>query len=68
MVRDELHLRHDRILADGVEERRKRVEVTIFPAEGWRQIEPEAVDAHLGHPVAQRIHDHPQRRRVGGVQ
>jgi hypothetical protein len=33
-LRDELHLRHHRILADGVEERRKRFQVTIFPAEG----------------------------------
>ena len=32
-----------------------------------RQVEAEAVDVHLGDPVAQRVEDQPQRRRVGRV-
>jgi hypothetical protein len=50
---DQLHLRDDRILADDVEKRRERVEAALLAAEGGRQIEAEAVDTHLGDPVAQ---------------
>ena len=32
------------------------------------QVEAEAVDVHLGHPVAQRVHDQLQRVRVAGVE
>jgi hypothetical protein len=28
------------------------------------QVEPEAVDVHLGDPVAQRVEDQPQRAEV----
>ena len=31
------------------------------------EVEAEAVDVHLGDPVAQRVQDHPQRRGVGRV-
>ena len=32
------------------------------------QVEPEAVDVHLGDPVAQRVHDQPQRLVVADVE
>jgi hypothetical protein len=36
--------------------------------QGGRQVEPEAVDVHLGDPVAQRVHDQLQHVRVAHEQ
>ena len=32
--------------------------------QGGGQVEAEAIDVHLGHPVAQRVHDQLQHLRV----
>ena len=57
-----------RVLGDEVEERRRGVEVAVLAGERGREVEPEAVHAHLGDPVAQRVHDHPQRHGVPDVE
>ena len=42
---------------------------TVVPGARQRrgEVEPEAVDVHLGDPVAQRVEDQPQRVRVRTV-
>src|SRR6478752_87025 len=65
---DELHVGQGRILVDDVEERRELVDVVQLAREDWREIEPEAVDVHVVHPVAQRIHDELDRAWVLHVQ
>ena len=65
---DELHLRDDRVLVDDVEERRELVDVVQRAGERGGEIEPEAVDVHLGDPVAQRVGDQLQRERAAGVE
>ena len=61
---DELHVRERRILMNDVEERRQLVDVVQLAREHGREIEAKAVDVHVGHPVAQRIHDELDRARV----
>ncbi len=39
-----------------------------LPRERRGEVEAEAVDVALGHPVAQRVRDHPQHAGVGEVQ
>ena len=44
--------------------RRRRdtwLEAAVLAAQRGGQVEAEAVDVHLGHPVAQGVHDQPQR-------
>ena len=65
---DELHLRHDRVLLDQFEEGRQPVDLVELAGECGRQVEAEAVDVHLGHPVAQGVHDELQRVRVADVE
>ena len=72
---DELDAGQCRVLADGLEERGIAVEVAGIDGAGQRhaaqhrgQVETEAVDVHLLHPVAQRIEDHLQRGVVAGVE
>jgi len=65
---DQLHLRDDRVLLDQVEERRQPVDVVQLARQGRRQVEPEAVDVHVEHPVAERVHDELQHVRVAHVE
>ena len=60
---DQLHLRDDRVLLHEVEERRQAIDLVELARERRGQIEPEAVDVHLEHPVAQRVHDQLERVR-----
>ena len=64
----ELHLGEDRVLVDGVEERRQPVDVVQLAGERGGEVEAEAVDVALHHPVAQRVHDQPQDARVDDVE
>ena len=54
---NQLHLGDHRILLHEFEEGRELIDVVELAGEGGCQVEPEPVDVHLGHPVAQRIHD-----------
>ena len=61
---DELDLGDDRVLLDEVEERRQAVDLVELAGQGRGEVEPEAVDVHLGDPVAQRVHDQLQHVRA----
>ena len=65
---DELDLREDGVLVDRVEERRQAVDVVELARQGAGQVEAEPVDVALDDPVAQRVHDQPQRARVDDVE
>ena len=65
---DQLHLGDDGILLDQVEERRQPVDLVELAGQAGGQVEAEPVDVHLGHPVAQRVHDQLQGVRVAHVQ
>ena len=62
---DQLDAREHRVLAHRGQEQRVGVELARAPAERGRQVEAEAVDVHLLHPVAQRVHH--QAQRLGAV-
>ncbi len=64
---DQPHRRQGRILHDDVEERRLAVIRAVFAPELRGQVEPEAVDPHLRHPVAQAVGDELQRARMAEV-
>ncbi len=53
---DQLDVAQHRILVHGEQERRPQVDDRTDPAQRGCQVETEAVDVHLGHPVAQRVH------------
>ncbi len=61
---DELHLADDRVLLDEVEERAQPGHLVELSGEGGGEVEAEAVDVHLRHPVAQRVHDQLKHVRV----
>ena len=65
---DQLDLREHRVLVDDVEERAQAVDVVELSRQGARQVEAEAVDVAVDHPVAQRVHDQPQHARVHDVE
>ena len=65
---DQLHLADDRVLLHELEERRQPVDVVELAGQRRREVEAEAVDVHLGHPVAQRVHDQLQRVGVADVE
>ncbi len=65
---DQLHLREDRVLVDDVEEGAQAVDVEQLAGQRAGQVEAEAVDVHLGDPVAQAVHDELEDARVGHVQ
>src|SRR5215207_6748947 len=67
-LRDQLYPGQDRILVDGVEERSLTVDVERLAGECRSEIEAEAVDVHLGHPIAERVHDHSQRVGIAHVE
>ena len=65
---DELHVGHHRVGRDRLEERRVRKHLAVAAAaEDRRQVEAEAVDVHLGHPVAQCGEDLEAQHRVVAV-
>jgi hypothetical protein len=55
-------------LGDEIEEGRQAVEAAVLAGQGRGEVEAVPVHAHLGHPVAQRVHDQPQAGRVAGVE
>jgi hypothetical protein len=65
---DELHLAHDRILLDQIEERGESIDLVQLARERRREIEPEAVDVHLGDPVAKAVHQQLEHLRVPHVE
>ena len=65
---DQLDLADHRVLVDQVEERGQPVDLVELPGQRGGQVEPEPVDVHLGDPVAQRVHDQPQRLVVAHVE
>ena len=65
---DQLDLREDRVLVDDVEERAQPVDLVQLAGQRAGQVEAEAVDVHLGDPVAQAVHDELQHARVRHVE
>ena len=65
---DQLDLADDRVLLHELEERREPVDVVELAGQRRGEVEAEAVDVHLGHPVAQRVHDQLQRVGVPDVE
>ena len=65
---DELDLAHHRVHLNEVEERGQAVDLVELAGQAGREVEPEAVHMHLGHPVAQRVDDQLQHVRVPHVQ
>ncbi len=65
---DELDLRDHRVLLDEVEEGGQPVDVVELAGQRRGEVEAEAVDVHLGHPVPQRVHDQLQRVGLADVQ
>ena len=54
---DELDVGEGGVLVDGFEEGAELVDVVELAGEGAGEVEAEAVDVHLGDPVAERIHE-----------
>ncbi len=67
-LRDQLDLRQHRVLMNDVEERAEPVDVVQLARERSREIEAEAVDVHLEHPIAQAVHDELQHARMHHVE
>ena len=65
---DQLHLADHRVLLHHLEEGGEPVHLVELAGQGGGQVEAEAVDVHLGHPVPQRIHDQLQRVRAAHVE
>ena len=65
---DQLDLGDRRVLLDQVEEGAQPVHVVELAGQRGGEVEAEAVDVHLQHPVAQRVHDQLQGVRVPHVQ
>ncbi len=65
---DQLDVGEHRVLVNDVEERRQPIDVVELARQRRRQVEAEAVDVHLLHPVAQRVHHQLQRVRMPHVQ
>ena len=65
---DQLHLADHRVLLHHLEEGGELVDVVELAGEGRGEVEAEAVDVHLGDPVAQRVHDQLHRVRVAHVE
>ena len=51
-----------------VEERREAIDIVQFARQGGGEIEAEAVDVHLGDPVAQAVHDELEHLRVADIE
>ena len=67
---DELDLADQRVLVNHVEEGREAVDLVELPGQRGGQVEAEAVDVHLRHPVPETVHqelDAPGMRHVERV-
>ena len=64
---DELDVAQHRVLADRRHEGAVHVDVVAGARQRRGEVEAEAVDVHLGDPVAQRVEDQAQRAEVAGV-
>ena len=53
---------------DDVEERAESIDFVQLARQRARQVEAEAVDVHVEHPVAQAVHDELQHLRAAHVQ
>src|SRR5690606_38759637 len=60
---DECAAREQRVLPDGGEERRVRVEPVVAAGEAGGEVETEAVDPAADHPSAQGVERQPKRDR-----
>ena len=65
---DQLDIGQHRILMDNVEERRQPVDGVQFPRQRRGQVEAEAIDMHLQHPVAQAVHDQLEHLRMADIE
>ena len=65
---NQLHAAQRRVLVNDVEEGRQPIDFVEAARQRRRQVEAEAVDVHLLHPVAQRVHHQHQRVRMTHVQ
>jgi hypothetical protein len=65
---DQLHLREHRVLLDDVEERPEPIDLVQLSGQDRRQVEAEAVDVHLEHPMSEAVHDQLDRARVQHVE
>ena len=66
---DQLDPREDRVGLDLVDDRRLPLLLLVdVDGEDRRQVEPEAVDVHLGDPVSQAVENEPADDRVVAVQ
>ena len=66
---DELRAGEDRVGLDVPDDRRPRDRRAVLVArQDRRQVEPEAVDVHLGDPVAEAVEDHPAHDRLVRVE
>ena len=66
--RDQLDAGQDRVLPDRVEKGAAGVEPAFAPRQRAGKVKAEAIDMHHLHPIAKRIHHHPQHHRMGEVQ
>ncbi len=57
-----------RVLGDGGQEGVVHLDAVAAPGERGGEVEAEAVDPHLGDPVAQRVGDQPDGLRLAGVE
>jgi hypothetical protein len=66
-LRDQFYRVEHRILPAGIEEPAALVEAVRLPAQDRREVEAEAVDVHLGDPVAQAVGHHLEHAGVAEV-
>ncbi|CAB4743432.1 unannotated protein [freshwater metagenome] len=65
---DELDPPEHRILLDRRHEAAEHVDIVEGAGEGGGEVEPKAVDMHLGDPVSKGVHDELQHVRLGDVE
>ncbi len=65
---DKFDVGEDGVLVDGVEEAGEAADVVKLAGEGGGEIETEAVDVHLGDPVAERVHEQLKHLRIADVE
>src|SRR6185369_11279189 len=65
---DELDLGDYRILIDDVEEGGEAIDLVQFAGQGGCEVEAEAVNVHILHPVTQTVHDELEDLGVAHVQ
>ena len=65
---DQLHFREQRVLADRLEEAALGFEAVGLAREDRAEVEAEAVDLHLAHPVAQAVGHHLDDARMAEIE